>query len=42
MTITTPISTCNKTTKVKRLREDGFVFFAFLLFGFCFVVGPFL
>jgi hypothetical protein len=36
-----PTSTCNKTTKVKRLKEDGFVFFAFFLFGFCFVVGLF-
>ncbi len=41
MTILTPISTGNKTTKVKRLREDGFcIFFVFLLFGFYFVVGP--
>jgi hypothetical protein len=39
---TTPTSIDNKTTKVKRLREDKFcVFFAFLLFGFCFMVGPF-
>jgi hypothetical protein len=32
MTIVTPISTGNKTTKVKRLREDGFYIF---LFFFC-------
>ncbi len=38
---TTPTSTNNKTTKVKRLREDRFCLFAFLLFRFCFVVGLF-
>ncbi len=41
MITTTPASINNKT-KVKKLREDRFyVFFAFLLFGFCFMVGPF-
>jgi len=38
----TPTSIDNKTTKVKKKRENRFyVFFAFLLFGFCFMVGPF-
>jgi hypothetical protein len=32
-------SACTKTTKVKRLKEDGFCAFAFLLFRFCFVIG---
>jgi hypothetical protein len=41
MTIATPTSTYNKTTKVKRPREDRFCLFAFLLFEFCFVVGLF-
>jgi hypothetical protein len=31
----------NKTTKVKRLKENKFCVFCFLLFGFCFVVGLF-
>jgi hypothetical protein len=40
--VTTPTSTNNKTTKIKRLREDRFcVFVLFLLSEFCFVVGPF-
>ncbi len=42
MTIATPTSTYNKTTKVKRPREDRFCLFAILLFEFCFVVGRFL
>jgi hypothetical protein len=37
----TPTSIGNKTTKVKKLREDGFWYFVFVLFGFCFVVGLF-
>jgi len=41
MMTTTPTSTNNKTTKVKRLREDRFCLFAFLLSRFCFVVGFF-
>jgi len=41
MMTTTPTSTDNKTIKVKRLKEDMFCLFAFLLFKFCFVVGPF-
>ncbi len=42
MITTTPASINNKTTKVKKIKEDRFyVFFAFLLFGFCFMVGPF-
>jgi len=38
---TTPTSTNNETTKVKRLREGRFCVFLFFffLFGFCFVVG---
>ncbi len=39
--IATPASTYNKTTKVKRPREDRFCFLAFLLSEFCFVVGLF-
>jgi hypothetical protein len=35
---TTPTSTINKTTKVKRSREGGF---CVIFFGFCFVVGFF-
>ncbi len=29
MTIITPTSTCNKTRKVKRIKEDGFCVFCF-------------
>jgi hypothetical protein len=37
---TTPASTDNETTKVKRLREDRFcVFLLFFLSRFCFVMG---
>jgi hypothetical protein len=40
--ITTPASIGNKTTKVQRLKEDGFcIFCIFFYLGFCFVVGPF-
>jgi len=41
--IATPTSIDNKTTKVKKLREDSFcvLFFAFILSRFCFVEGSF-
>jgi len=39
--ITTLTSIDNKTTKVKRLRENRFCLFAFLLSRFCFMVGLF-
>jgi hypothetical protein len=38
--IITLASINNKTTKIKRLREDKFCVF-FFLFRFCFVAGPF-
>ncbi len=41
MMITTPISTCNTTTKVKRPREDGFCGFCFSFVWVLFCGGSF-